>query len=107
MAATNVEEIEVGLLTVDEIILAGAAGNSSTSNTSYYLYTGNYYWSLSPSNFDYYYAVEFNLNAFGGISNYSVSNTGGLRPVVSLKLGTEFEDGGDGTPTNPYVVKYE
>ena len=31
----------------------------------------------------------------------------GVRPVVSLKHGTLVMKGGDGTPTNPYVVKYE
>jgi hypothetical protein len=36
-----------------------------------------------------------------------VSDSISLRPVVSLKPGTEFESGGDGTLTNPYVVKYE
>ena len=95
----------VGLLTADEIILAGAAGNSTTSNTSYYLYTGNYYWSLSTDNFSSNNAGEFLVNSYGNLINYCVNSTIGLRPVVSLKLGTEFEDGGDGTSTKPYVVK--
>ncbi len=97
----------VGLLTADEIILAGAAGNSTTSNTSYYLYTGNFYWSLSPGSFSSSRAGEFTVGSGGGLTDYYVYNTVGLRPVVSLKLGTEFEDGGEGTGTNPYVVKYE
>ena len=29
----------------------------------------------------------------------------GIRPAISLKLGIEFTSG-DGTATNPYVVKY-
>ena len=29
-----------------------------------------------------------------------------IRPVVSLKPGIEFLAEGDGTPTNPYIVKY-
>ena len=96
----------VGLLTADEIILAGAAGNSYTNNTAYYLYTGNYYWSLSPYSFFYnYLAFEFYVYINGYLSYDYVSNANGLRPVVSLKLGTEFEDGGDGTTLKPYVVK--
>ena len=98
----------VGLLTIDEIILAGAAGNSNTSNNTYYLYTGNYYWSLSPYFFNINNAREFNVTGSGALVNNNVGyGSVGLRPVVSLKLGTEFEEGGNGIPTNPYVVKYE
>ena len=98
----------VGLLTADEIVMAGASGNSTNNNNYYYLYTGGNYWSLSPSHFNSVNAGEFTLSTAGSISSYgSVVNAGGLRPVVSLKPGTEFESGGDGTPTNPYIVKYE
>ena len=96
----------VGLLTADEIVMAGASGSSSTSNNTYYLYTGNYYWSLSPNYFNSYLANEFSVSNKGLLSNNLVSNSRGVRPVVSLKPGTGFESGGDGTPTNPYVVKY-
>ncbi len=97
----------VGLLTADEIVMAGASGNSNISNNTYYLYTGNYYWYLSPTYFDGSYAYEFLVTSSGTLSHNYVGGSGGLRPVVSLKLGTEFETGGDGTGTNPYVVKYE
>ena len=94
----------VGLLTSDEIILAGVGGNNG-GTTTYYLYTNDYYWSLAPYLFDYYYANGFNAIA-GGLNGGIVGNSNiGLRPVVSLKLGTEFDTGGDGTGTNPYVVK--
>src|SRR5574344_1565816 len=39
----------VALLTADEIAMAG--GVSGTSNSSFYLYTNQYYWSLSPYDF--------------------------------------------------------
>ncbi len=83
------------------------AGAISISNSSYYLYTGNYYWSLSPYKFiGSRHASEFSVYSDGSLSNSYVNGTsGGLRPVVSLKLGTEFEDGGEGTILNPYVVK--
>ncbi len=35
-----------------------------------------------------------------------VSEINGVRPLVSLKHIVEYERGGDGTPTNPYVIKY-
>ena len=97
----------VGLLTADEIIMAGSAGNSTTNNSSYYLYNGsNYDWSLSPSSFDYSGAVGFTVY-YGYISGNYVDYSSGLRPSVSLKPGTEFLDGGEGTKTKPYMVKIE
>ena len=95
----------VGLLTADEIIMAGVVGNSSTSNTSFYLYNESYtYWSLSPSSFYSGTAGVFGLGSRAsgnGVYNSYV----GFRPSVSLKPGTEFVEGGEGTTTNPYVVK--
>ncbi len=96
----------VGLLTADETVMAGAGGNGS-SNSSYYLYTGNYYWSLSPTVFNEGNAFMFYVISNGYLDYGHVSDSISLRPVVSLKPGTEFESGGDGTLTNPYVVKYE
>ena len=101
----------VGLLTADEIIMAGASGNSATSNQTYYLHNGQS-WSMSPNYFDCYYnygsaKVFVNDNYFGYLNGQAVYEGTGVRPVVSLKSGTEFVTGGDGTPTNPYVVKYE
>ena len=96
----------VGLLTVDEIVMAGASGSLYTRNLTYYLSTGAYYWSLSPYGFNFN-AAEFSLSNNGALDCTDVGSSYGVRPVVSLKSGIEFETGGDGTPTNPYIVKYE
>ena len=37
----------VGLLTADEVAYAG--GRSGSNNTTYYLYTGSTWWTMSPS----------------------------------------------------------
>ena len=95
----------VGLLSCDEIIMAGAAGRDYTSNYTYYLYIGGYFWSLSPEGFNDNYAREFRVDS-GNIGNGYVYFTNGLRPVVSLKHGAKFERGGEGTTLKPYVVKY-
>ena len=97
----------VGLLTADEIVMAGASGSLTISNTSYYLYTGNHYWSLSPYLFGNNDSREFVVYNDGKLSTVSVNSSKGVRPVVSLKPGTEFESGGEGTTLKPYVVKYE
>ena len=100
----------VGLLTSDEIVMAGATGSSGIDNISFYLHTNNNtgcdYWSLSPSSFSTYSSVE-EVSSRGRLASDNVSYSSGLRPAVSLKPGTEFVEGGDGTPTKPYVVKYE
>ena len=100
----------IGLLTVDELILAGLRGSAAANDKNdFYLRMGDNFWSLSPSDFSQNSASELAPNPFGSPISTSTKyvNGSGIRPVVSLKLGTEFETGGDGTPTNPYVVKYE
>ena len=92
----------VAMLTEDEMVLAG--GVSGQANGAFYLTTGNWYWSLSPSNFGNSYADEFYLDAHGGISNDYVSGTGGLRPSVSLKPGTPVVSG-TGTVADPYIIE--
>ena len=91
----------IGLLTVDEIRLGG--GKRGTSNSTYYLYTGQYWWSGAPYYFDYH-ASEFNVNSSGNLNYNYVLSTLGVRPAVSLKPGTKFSSG-DGSAADPYVVE--
>jgi hypothetical protein len=93
----------VGLLTADEIAYAG--GVAWTSNSTYYLYTGQYWWSLSPYYFDSgsSYAYVWVVNSIGGLSLYYVNYSRGVRPAVSLKPGTIYTSG-DGSKSSPYVV---
>ncbi len=93
----------VGLLTSDEVLLAGG---QNTSNSSYYLNTGEVYWLGSPG---YWYASEaygYRINADGKLyAGYYVIDSLGVRPVISLKEGTRYEPNTDGTTSNPYVIK--
>ena len=97
----------VGLLTADEIVLAG--GLYYSQNTDYYLNVGssNYYWTLSPSYFNDITnrAYEFDVLTGGSLTNNYVISTRGVRPVVSLTTGTTFASGGAGTVNNPYIVE--
>ena len=90
----------VGLITEDEIIMAGGAD----VNTSYYLYTGYSYWSLSPGFFNTNRVYVFAVFPNGTTGGTGVESTYGIRPVISIKPG-QLITKGDGTVTNPYVIE--
>ena len=91
---------KVGMLTSDEIMLAGGAFGS---NDSYYLYNGQFWWSLSPNYWRGDYALGFVVYGVGALDDGAVDNEFGVRPAVSLQLGTTFS-GGTGINTDPYVI---
>lgn len=90
----------VGLLTMDEVMLAGGNYNS---NSKYYLYTGEYYWLLSPILFEYKNAENFYVYGSGYLTGLYSNYFLGIRPSVSLAAGTRYTDG-DGTADNPFVI---
>ena len=90
----------VGLITADEMSMGGAVYGSS--NSSYYLYTGNYYWTMSPYRFDGSNADEFYVRSNGNISDVYVNATYGVRPVLSLKSDVQLQ--GNGTMQSPFEV---
>ena len=93
----------VGLLTGDEIMLAGGKKGTS-SNLSYYLYTGETYWAGTPSESTVNNAYEFIVSSSGILDpSSSVGSTYGVRPSVSLKPGFSIS-GGKGTAESPYIV---
>ena len=95
---------KVGLITADELALAGYAYN--IRNTTTYLQenaTSDYWWSLSPSLFDGSYAnVWFVGGSSGGFNSYNVYNTDGVRPSISLKSTTNVT--GNGTSDSPFII---
>ena len=94
----------IGLITIDEANMAGGIYNSV--NTQYYLYTGQQYWTMSPSHFYSGFALAYawRVVTAGGL-HYGISVSAGLgvRPVVNLSADVLIS-GGDGTAINPYVV---
>ena len=103
----------VGLITLDEVILAGFnTGCSNTSDykdTTNYLYTKTAYWTFSPVMMDDDGDAHANVGAVygsGDVGQGGVSTAWwGVRPVVSLADSTLVNSNGEGTSTNPYVVK--
>jgi hypothetical protein len=93
----------VGLITMDEIGLAGASMSSYTANSSYYLYTNSLYWTLSPRNFDGNLSCNYNVDSNGFIYLSEVQATLGIRPVINLTTDVLYISG-DGTSLNPYVI---
>ena len=89
----------VGLLSAPEVWLAYRNASSST----YYLNTGSEYWLASPIHFNSTSASGRSVYTTGGMNSKSVSGEGGVRPVVSLKPGTEYVSG-DGSFTKPFVI---
>ena len=101
-------EYSVGLITVDEAMLAG--GNYSVINSNYYLMSGAHYWTMYPQ--------MYNVNG-GSVLGIAVLNNGrfgaagadydnalGLRPVLSLKNNATIVDNdADGTASNPYIIQ--
>ena len=96
----------VGLITADEIAMAGGvygSGNGSSNNQSYYLYTNQHYWSGSPSDIGSIgIAHEFYVFSSGHIYDDRLSNSQGTRVVVSLS--SEAKLSGNGTYNDVYTV---
>ena len=91
----------VGLITADEVAMLG--GKFETGNSTYYLYTNQYYWSGSPiifrSSGD---AGEFGVDSSGYLNTYFVYSALGVRPVVSLSSKAKLS--GSGTYNDVYTV---
>ena len=95
---------KVGLITADELALAGYA--YAKNNTTTYLQenaTDTYWWSLSPDRFDGGYAYVWGVYGSYGIFERNIVNvTGGVRPSISLKSTTNVT--GNGTSDSPFII---
>ncbi len=92
----------VGLLSTDEIVLAGGW---EADNSGYYLYSGKYWWASSPVQLGGNYARVHVVPSDGSANYYSyhVGNILGVRPV--LNLSPEVLKLGDGSMNNPYHIE--
>ncbi len=94
-------QTKIGLITADEVAYAG--GKLSTANYGYYLYTGNYYWTISPEYFaSRGYAGVYGVGDAGYLLDYYVSMAFGVRPVINLSSNVTVT--GSGTIADPYIV---
>jgi hypothetical protein len=88
---------KVGLVTADELELSGMVEGTAFSWSNY----GG--WMLASASFDSFAHVTV-FTSYVGYS-HQVIYAEGIRPVVSLKAGTSYVEGGDGTRNNPYVIE--
>jgi len=88
---------KIGLLTAPEASLLNQASTRVVPH---------YFWLASPRNLDNLHASLRSVYPDGSISSHYVSNTHGVRPAISLITGTEYTKG-DGSMTNPYIVRMD
>jgi len=96
----------VALITLDEASLAG--GKNDNLNDKYYLYTGQSYWTMSPSSIYSKSGLMFGfyINSDGRLLAWNVSSIYGIRPVINLKSNVKITKG-TGTASNPYELTIE
>ena len=97
----------IGLLSADDAMFAGAYGFES--NTNYYLYSGKWYWLLSPLFYGESGGYILNISDEGSVLGNRIDGSNGeydtdsVRPTLTLK-GRSFILNGDGSQNNPYVI---
>lgn len=84
----------IAMPTIDEIYMAGKPGYM------YLYYYNNRLFTMTPYNYYYFYTYS-SYTDYDSIYSYN----GSLRPVVSLKPGTAYKEGGQGTAAKPYVIE--
>ena len=96
--------LKAGLITADELALAGESsyvvGNSYLNPGD----NGNWYWSMTPAGFNYGNAGVWGEHAFLGY--VIVYYRYGVRPVINVTTDNGFASG-DGSVENPYILNAE
>ena len=99
----------VGLITADEVMFAGALGAwENNANTKYYLYTGQKYWTMTPSDLNSNDSSRWSgvavIRSDGSLNGEVVNvNEAGIRPVISLGSWVALSSG-TGKEGDPYVI---
>ena len=100
----------IGLMTSDELVLAGAF--SGLPNNNYYLYDpykeGKLswsWWTMSPILFKNNYAfLNYSFVATDSLRGHSSEEKDSIRPIINLKSNI-LVNSGNGTKENPYTLK--
>ncbi len=92
---------KVGLITADEVAMAG--GLDGSNNTSYYLYQPYDFYTMTPAEYYGYNAYVFYVNGAGSLLRTTVTDNMHIRPVINLN--SSLTVNGLGTVENPYVIE--
>ena len=100
-------DYSIALITADEVSMAG--GVIDVSNSNYYLYNGQYYWTMSPSRFlpNRSNAGVWRVYSSGDLNPWGYSAYYiGVRPVINLRSNIQITKG-DGTILNPFKISID
>ena len=100
--SSDIIQEPAGFITADEASYAGAV--YKVNNTSYYLYTDQYYWTMTPFEFSigrYSYNFIMNSTYFSEWAIF-IETPCGIRPVINLSSDVQIT--GNGTVDSPYQV---
>ena len=99
----------VGLMSADETLFAGSVSGLAINENSY-LYSNNWYWTMTPINYGYAdwkkdyiartYTVGYNENT--GLETF-VDSSYNIRPVINIK--SNILNSGDGSVDNPFRIE--
>ena len=95
----------IGLITSDEAIAAGGKYNSS--NTLYYLYVGEYCYTMSAGALNnWIYSRNVKISSNGSIESGDNISNEGVRPVINLDP-DKITFTGNGTMQDPYILEWD
>ena len=80
-----------------------AGGVYGQTNTKYYLYIGQEYWTMSPYYFSFDSAYVEVMHADNSLTPIRTDYSNYVRPVINIKSNVIIT--GSGTSSDPYVVK--
>ncbi len=105
----------IGLITADEMMLAGHAGgvfdgsySHMKTNNGSYIVTGNTFWTMTPAGgynplgYSGWGTNVFTAYGSGDFDDNGADDAYGLRPVINIRSDVTIT--GSGTMTDPYVV---
>ena len=98
---------KVATITSDEYNLAGYPYRVSGQNNvkKNYLYSLGSVWTMTPALFDWNVGSMFQVRDTVMDYGFALGSGMEVHPVVSLKAGTRYTAGGNGTSTAPYVIE--
>ena len=105
----------IGLITMDEVMLAGTGGgifngskNHMPTNSNGYLNTADTFWTMTPAGGynpfgnTVWYSNVFFVYASGNLDDGTSPTTSGLRPVINIR--NDVTISGSGTKDDPYTI---